>query len=560
MSQPPVSESVVRVRDLTVSYRTRRGIVPALRGLSLSVAAGESYGLVGESGSGKSTAAMALTRYLPPGTEVTAAELSVAGTGVLGLDAAALRSFRAGAIAVVYQEPGLALNPTMPVGEQIAEVYRRHGTSRAAAGKATLTGIEQVRLADPQAIARRYPHELSGGQQQRIVIAMALAGQPRLLILDEPTTGLDSRVETEIMKLIDGLRAQLGFASILISHNLPLVAAHCQRIGVLQGGGLVEEGPAADLLLAPRHPCTRALIAALPGLSAARRPAPRAVAVREHAAAVRIQDQDDPERRRLPSAPPGPQSAGADEPLVTVDHLTKRYHRQTALRDVSFTIGHGEVLGLVGQSGSGKSTLGLALAGLTCYEGTISFAGPHPRESTDPRRGRGRTPHVQVIFQNADASLNPRRTVRRVLARSIELLGGTQAVEELALRAGVGEELLDKLPHQLSGGQKQRVAIARAFAGPVPLVICDEPTSALDVSSQARLLDLLAELQDRTGVSYLFISHDLAVVRQVSDRIGVLHDGELVELKAAEAIFTEPGHWYTRSLVDSALALRQFLR
>jgi peptide/nickel transport system ATP-binding protein len=562
VSQFPVSECVVRVRDLTVSYRTRQGIVPALRGLSLSVAAGESYGLVGESGSGKSTAAMALTRYLPPGTEVTAAELTVAGTGVLGLDAAALRSFRAGALAVVYQEPGLALNPTMPVGEQIAEVYRLHGTNRAAAGKATLTGIERVRLADPQAIARRYPHELSGGQQQRIVIAMALAGQPRLLILDEPTTGLDSRVETEIMKLIDGLRAQLGFASILISHNLPLVAAHCQRIGVLLGGDLVEEGPAADVLLAPRHPCTRALIAALPGLTAARRPAPRTVAVREHAAAVRIQDQDDPERRRLPPAPPGPRSAGADEPLVTVAHLTKRYHRQAALRDVSFTIGRGEVLGLVGESGSGKSTLGLALAGLTCYEGTISFAlppgaGSPAREGAHPRRGRGRTPHVQVIFQNADASLNPRRTVRRVLARSIELLGGTQTVEELALRAGVAEELLDKLPHQLSGGQKQRVAIARAFAGPVPLVICDEPTSALDVSSQARLLDLLAELQDRTGVSYLFISHDLAVVRQVSDRIGVLHDGELVELKAADAIFTEPEHWYTRSLVNSALALRQ---
>jgi hypothetical protein len=197
---------------------------------------------------------------------------------------------------------------------------------------------------------------------------------------------------------------------------------------LLQGGGLVEEGPASDVLLAPRHPCTRALIAALPGLSAARRPAPRAVAVREHAAVVRIQDQDDPERRRLPPAPPGLLSAGAGEPLVTVAHLTKRYHRQTALRDVSFTIGRGEVLGLVGESGSGKSTLGLALAGLTCYEGTISFAGPAAREGTDPRRGRGRTPHVQVIFQNADASLNPRRTVRRVLARSVELLGGTQAV------------------------------------------------------------------------------------------------------------------------------------
>jgi peptide/nickel transport system ATP-binding protein len=509
---------VVGVADLTVSYRARQGAVTALHGLSLDISAGESYGLVGESGSGKSTAAMALTRYLPAGTEITAAELSVAGAPVLGLESATLRAFRSSALAVVYQEPGLALNPTMPVGEQVAEVYRLHGAGRHPAREATLAAIERVRLSPPEQIASRYPHELSGGQQQRIVIAMALASEPQLLILDEPTTGLDSRVETEIMALIDQLRAESGFASLLISHNLPLVAAHCQRIGVLRHGELVEEGPAAEVLLAPRHPYTQALIAALPDINAPRHSGPR---------------------------------AAAEEPLVTVSNLTKRYDRKTALRDVSFTIGRREVLGLVGESGSGKTTLGLSVAGLTSYEGTISFAVP------DRRRGRKVLPRVQVVFQNADASLNPRRTVRRVLGRSIELLGGDQSVEELADRTGVTEDLLDKLPHQLSGGQKQRVAIARAFAGPVPLVICDEPTSALDVSSQARLLDLLAELQDRTGVSYLFISHDLAVVRQVSDRIGVLYDGELVELKNAEEIFTEPEHPYTRSLVDSALSLRR---
>ena len=546
-------EYTVSVRDLTVSYRTASRstgprLVPAVRGLSLSVAAGESYGLVGESGSGKSTAAMALTRYLPAGTEVTAAELSVAGISVLGLDAAALRTFRASNLAVVYQEPGLALNPTMPVGEQVAEVYRLHGDNRAAARDAALAAIERVRLSDPHAITRRYPHELSGGQQQRVVIAMALASQPRLLILDEPTTGLDSRVETEIMALIDGLQAELGFASILISHNLPLVAAHCQRIGVLRGGTLVEEGAAADVLLAPRHSYTRALIAALPDINAARRSADGVVTAAGGGAVAT-------EVSRFRSAP------SEDEPLVTVAGLTKRYHRKTALRDVSFTIGRGEVLGLVGESGSGKSTLGLTLAGLTGYEGTISFAprvGEHGAGQGQGRRRGGKAlPRVQVVFQNADASLNPRRTVRRVLARSIELLGGAQTVEELAARTGVGEDLLDKLPQQLSGGQKQRVAIARAFAGHVPLVICDEPTSALDVSSQARLLDLLAELQERTGVSYLFISHDLAVVRQVSDRIGVLYDGELVEVKDADDIFTEPEHPYTQSLVDSALALRR---
>jgi peptide/nickel transport system ATP-binding protein len=528
---PVKGTPVVRVAGLTVSYRARQRSVPAVQGLSLVIGAGESYGLVGESGSGKSTAAMALTRYLPAGTEISADELSVAGASVLELDPAALRAFRASALGVVYQEPGLALNPTMPVGEQIAEVYRlhgagQHGTHRAAAREAALAAIARVNLSPPEQIAGRYPHELSGGQQQRVVIAMALASEPQLLILDEPTTGLDSRVETEIMALIDRLRAESGFASLLISHNLPLVAAHCQRIGVLRGGELVEEGPTEQVLLGPRHAYTRALIAALPDIHASRRTVPAAG-----------EDPGEP--------------AAADRPLVTVTNLSKQFHRKTALRDVSFTIGRGEVLGLVGESGSGKTTLGLSLAGLTGYDGTISF------DVTDRRRGRKVLPRVQVVFQGADASLNPRRTVRKVLNRSIELLGGTQTVDELAARTGVAEDLLDKLPQQLSGGQKQRVAIARAFAGPVPLVICDEPTSALDVSSQARLLDLLTELQQRTGVSYLFISHDLAVVRQVSDRIGVLFGGELVELKAAEEVFERPEHPYTRALVDSALALRR---
>ena len=542
--------AVVRVADQTDSYRARRAVVTAVRGLSLTIGPGESYGLVGESGSGKSTAAMALTRYLPAGTEVTAAELLVGGVPVLGLDPAALRAFRASAFGVVYQEPGLALNPIMPVGEQIAEVYRLHGADRAAAREATLAGIARVRLSPPGQIAGRYPHELSGGQQQRIVIAMALASQPQLLILDEPTTGLDSRVETEIMALIDQLRAELSFASLLISHNLPLVAAHCQRIGVLRDGVLVEEGPAAEVLLAPQHPYTRALIAALPDINAKHRLGPQAV-VRDRAAPEHEEKPDHSERSGVPAPGTGPQSSAAHEPLVTVANVTKRYQRKIALRDVSFTIGRGEVLGLVGESGSGKTTLGLSLAGLTSYEGTISF------NVCDRRRGRKVLPRVQVVFQGADASLNPHRTVRRVLARSIELLDGHRTVEELAERTGLAEDLLDKLPGQLSGGQKQRVTIARAFAGTVPLVICDEPTSALDVSSQARLLDLLTELQERTGVSYLFISHDLAVVRQVSDRIGVLFDGELVELKNAEEVFTEPEHPYTQSLVDSALSLRR---
>ena len=529
-------DSVVSVGDLSIAYRTRSGLVQALHGVSFNVSPREAYGLVGESGSGKSTAAMALTGYLPPHTEVAASELTVVGQDVRALHGSALRRFRARSFGIVYQEPGLSLNPTMTVGAQIAEVHRLRGASRI--HDETQASLARVRLEPSERIARRYPHELSGGQQQRVIIAMALAVEPTLLILDEPTTGLDSQVETEIMSLIDELRRALGFATILISHNLPLIAAHCQRIGVLQNGTMVEEGRSADVLTRPRHAYTRALVAALPDIRARRTSATGVTA-------------------EGPGGTPGSAVTGArddsdaDRALVTVSHVSKRYHRKQALRDVSFVVRPGEIVGIVGESGSGKSTLGQAIAGLIAHEGEVRF------DAEERRRGRRKLlPLVQIVFQGTDASLNPRRTVRQTLSRSIELLDGDQSVSELAESVGIGDDLLDKLPHQLSGGQKQRVVVARAFAGRVPFVVCDEPTSALDVSIQAKILDLLVELQQRTGVSYLFISHDLAVVRQVSHRIGVLYEGELVELGDAEQIFEAPRHPYTRSLVQAALMLR----
>ncbi|MCU1528155.1 MAG: hypothetical protein JWP75_1918 [Frondihabitans sp.] len=520
----------VRVENLTVAYRSRTGGSTAVSGVSFEIAPGESYGLVGESGSGKSTTVLALTRYLPEGTVVRADALEVGGVKVLDLDASGLRDFRASGLAVVYQEPGLALNPTMPVGEQVAEVYRLHGASRESARDLTLGAFERVRLPDPASASGRYPHELSGGQQQRVVIAMALAAEPALLILDEPTTGLDSSVETEIMALIDELRSVLGFASILISHNLPLIAAHCQRIGVLLAGELVEEGAASDVLLGPQHRYTQEMVASLPDPSVRRQQVGSGAVVTSPEEGV-----------------PDPALPADRSPLATVTGLTKRYGHIVALDDVSLTIGRGEVLGIVGESGSGKTTLGRAIAGITSIDsGTVEI----------DHRVRG-VPPVQVVFQNPDSSLNPRRSVRKVLGRSITLLGGSQSVEELAESTGIGLELLDKLPNQLSGGQKQRVAIARAFAGRTPLIVCDEPTSALDVSIQRRILDLLVELQERTSVSYLFISHDLAVVRQLAHRIGVLHNGRLVEVGDVEQIFDAPQHHYTASLVESALSLRR---
>ncbi|GGF22342.1 ATP-binding cassette domain-containing protein [Subtercola lobariae] len=512
-----MTTSVVSVDNLRVSYSTSRSSVEVVRGVSFDIAPGESYGLVGESGSGKSTIALALTGHRVAGATVTADSLNVAGLDVLDLSQSELRAFRARKIGVVYQEPARALNPTMTVGAQVAEVFRLRGDDRGLARRETVAALDRVGLPDPATFASRYPHELSGGQQQRVVIAMALAVSPELLILDEPTTGLDARVETEVMALIDQLQIELGFATLLISHNLPLVAAHCQRIGVLERGVLVEHGSAADVLLNPSHAYSKKLVAALPDLAFA---------------SARNRD-----------------SADETDPLVTVTGLSKSYGGKRALDNVSLTIGRNEILGIVGQSGSGKSTFGRALAGLIRYDGQVSFTDSFERR-------RPARPLVQMVFQSPDASLNPRRTVRQVFARSIELLGGTGTVEMLAESTGLDLALLKLLPHELSGGQKQRVAIARAFAGPVPLVICDEPTSALDVSVQALVLDLLEELQERTGVSFVFISHDLAVVRRLADRIGVLHEGRLVDLAPTEQLFSGDVDAYTESLIASAVDLR----
>ncbi len=512
-----MSDPIVDVHALKIDYRIAGAPLRVVSDVDLTIHSGESYGLVGESGSGKSTIALALTRYLPANAMIAADRLVVDGHDVLTLEAAGLRRYRAGSVGFVYQEPGLALNPTSSIGAQLAEVFRIAGSSRSAAWAAAADAAASVDLPEPDAILHRYPHELSGGQQQRVVIAMALATDPRLLILDEPTTGLDSKVEAGILDLIERLRRERRFATLLISHNLPLVATHCDRVAVLRQGSVVERAEARRVLTRPTHPYSRELVAALPSLDGR------------------------PGRSRQRS----PQQS---RPLLELRSITKDFGRKRALDGVSLTVAAGETLGVVGESGSGKSTLGRIAAGLASHGGTRELHGP-----------AGRIP-VQVVFQNPDASLNPRRTVRQVLTRSIRLLGGDWEPRRLADAVGLPVDALDKLPRELSGGQKQRVAIARAFAGPVPLVVCDEVTSALDVSVQAHILDLLAELRDRTGVAYVFISHDLAVVRSLADRIIVLNGGRIVEEGRADELFTSPREEYTRELVGAATALRAALR
>ncbi len=576
-----------------------------LRGVTLTVAAGETYGLVGESGCGKSTAALAAVRYLPRNGRVTGGSIEVAGRDLLALSDEEVRRLRATEVSMVYQNPGAALNPSIRIGDQVAEAFEVAGVPAPEAAERACAMLERVQIAGAARVMRRYPHQLSGGMQQRAVIAMALAGDPRLLILDEPTTGLDATVEAEVLDLVAGLRAEFGTSVVFISHNLAVVARMCARVGVLYGGTLVEEGPADELFAAPRHPYTVGLLRCLPrgGVRKDERrldtipgfppplgaDPPACVFVDRCALAEEVCRREAPppydvgagrtsrchfwERAEtLPSAAAGGgarRGASARSngvPLVALEDIAKTFrqdgHEVNALADVSLTLRHGETLGVVGESGSGKTTLGRILLGLaTPDDGSrVTLEGRElaPRiADRDPDEVRA----LQAVFQNPDGALNRRASARRILGRAVtKLLGAKGArrdarVRELAASVRLDERFLAARPAQLSGGLKQRVAIARAFAGEPRVVVCDEPTSALDVSVQAAILNLLADLQADGEVSYIVISHDLAVVRYLSDRIAVLYLGRLLEVGAADEVWQAPHHPYTEALLSAVPTL-----
>ncbi|XVQ06677.1 dipeptide ABC transporter ATP-binding protein [Spirillospora sp. CA-255316] len=557
-----MSTPLLEVEDLAVRYRGRRGAVAAVESVGFTVAEGETVAIVGESGSGKSTTAHALLGLLPRSAEVVRGRIGFAGQDLARLPERRLRALRGREIGLIPQDPGTSLNPVQRIGPQVAEALRLAGRAdRRTAPEHALRLLTDAGLPEPEIRARQYPSQLSGGMRQRALIAIAIAGRPRLIVADEPTSALDVTVQRRILDHIGGLIRASGTSMLLITHDLGIAAERADRVLVMRAGTIVEGGTPAQVLSDPRDPYTRALIEAAPSLADASRPR------RERPSVVLTGTPGDPfaEQGAGPGDEPGAVPVQAGEgPVVRVEGLVKEFrlprssgHGGTlrAVDDVSFAIPRGRTFGLVGESGSGKSTtarLILRLADPT--EGRVYLGEDDITES----RGAGQRllrRRMQIVQQNPFASLDPRRTVGQIVTDPLASFGlGSRAqrrrrAAELADLVALPSSVLGRRPGELSGGQRQRVAIARALVLNPELVVCDEPVSALDVSIQAQILDLLAALQAALGVSYLFISHDLAVVRHIADEVGVLHRGRLVETGPTEQIFAGAGHAYTRELL-----------
>ena len=590
----------LKVEHLDVVYRVGRHERRVLSDLSFTIRRGESYGLVGESGCGKSTAAFAAIRYLALNGRVSAGRILVDGRDLMALSPAELRALRTQSVSMVYRDPGRALNPTIRIGRQMAEVFEvAQGLKPRQAHEQAAQMLARVQIPTPERAMANYPHELSGGMQQRVVIAMALSINPALLILDEPTTGLDATVEAEVLDLVSRLHGEFNNSILFISHSLPVVARMCDRVGVLYAGELVEEGPAASVFTDPRHPYTVGLLRCVPAYGRRKShgrletipgflPAPGSITGRcvfvdrcgnatdrcRSAVPPRVElggrmarcfyperAPDLPHTAQAPAQALAAAAPRAAQPLLRVRSLSKTYQVAgkpfQAVNHMEFDLWAGETLGLVGESGSGKSSLAKLLLGLSIPDsgGRIELGGEALAPDTAARTA-AQHKALQIVFQNPGSALNRSQTVRRLIGRSLRLVGlfgraRETRLLELADSVRLTPRHLDEKPRQLSGGLKQRVGIARAFAGGPALVVCDEPTSALDVSVQSAILNLLVDLQAEQQVSYIFISHDLNVVHYLSDRIAVLYLGRLLEIGPAEAVFSGAHHPYTEALLSA---------
>jgi peptide/nickel transport system ATP-binding protein len=593
----------LELRNLEVAYTVRGIDRQVLRGVSFSIAPGEAYGLVGESGCGKSTAAFAAMRYLPRNGKITNGSIFFEGKDIVDINSDEVAKLRRSAISMVYQNPATALNPTIRIGKQIAEVFELNGVSSSDAMMMAEQALTKVQIADPARVMRRYAHQLSGGMAQRVVIAMALASNPRLLVMDEPTTGLDATVEAEVLDLVRELRSDTGTAVLFISHNLGVIRNMCDRVGVLYAGALVEQGATSELFANPSHPYTVGLLRCIPrgGLHKStdrldtipgtppalgtnfdgcvfaarcsladdkcRTTLPEMVTINgSHVARCFHSDKAGSIPRSIEQIEYAPQTTGhkaqVGDTLLNISHLSKVFnqdgHKVRVINDVSLTLGVGETLGLVGESGSGKTTIAKLVLGLTPPEegGVVTLDGKGLAKTLN-RRDVADVGAMQIVFQNPDQALNRRHSVTRIVSRAVErlrkfsLAAALERAHELLSGMRVDASLHSVRPVQLSGGLKQRVAIARAFAGAPQIVVCDEPTSALDVSVQAAILNLLVDLQKKDQTSFIFISHDLGVVRYISDKIAVLYLGRVVEFGTSQRVFSGPFHPYTEALLSS---------
>ena len=533
MHSTPENDPLLEVSELAVDFVTAAGHTQAVRSVSFQLEPGKTLALVGESGSGKSVTAHSILRLLSATARHPAGSIRYKGQELLQAGEAQMRKIRGNRIAMIFQEPMSALNPLHTVSRQISEVLMQHkGMSRQQAAERALELLQLVEIRDPEKRLHSYPHELSGGQRQRVMIAMALANEPEILIADEPTTALDVTVQQKILALLKKLQQQLGMAILLISHDLNMVRRFADQVCVMQNGIAVENSACARLFASPQHPYTRALLAAEPG------GAPASTAIGE--TLLQVNDL----RVWFPV------KAGILQ--RTVDHIK-------AVDGISLELRRGQTLGIVGESGSGKSTLGLAILRLIASRGHIRFAG-HELDGLNQKQLRPLRRQIQVVFQDPFGSLSPRMSIADIIGEGLRIHGlGTAAEQEQIIVQALQDVGLDpdtrhRYPHEFSGGQRQRIAIARALVLKPELILLDEPTSALDRSVQCQVVELLRELQLKYNLTYLFISHDLAVVRAVSHRLMVMRKGQVVEQGDAAQVFGAPQHPYTQALLEAAFA------
>ena len=521
-----MSEHVLEVRNLSVEFDTAGRRVPAVRDVSFYLDRGETLAILGESGSGKSVSAAAVMNLIdcPPG-RITSGSITYRGRDLLNMAESERREINGRKIAMIFQDPLAHLNPVYSVGWQIAEAMRVHGMNGDAAWRRAIELMDRVGIKNPAERAKAYPHQFSGGQRQRLMIAMALGYDPDVLIADEPTTALDVTVQAQILRLLQKLRDETGMGLLLITHDLGVVAEMAERVIVMNAGQVVETGTTHDVFKAPKHPYTQKLIGAVPGQGS-----------------VRVGQ------------------LAASEPILSVKSLDKHFGTYHALRDVSFELRAGETVAVVGESGSGKSTMARAIlrlddpdGGQVVYNGRDLLA-LSEREMFALRRD------IQMVFQDPTQSLNPRMSVFQIISEAWrihrDILPKSEwrrRVLELLDLVGMKAEHAERYPHQFSGGQRQRIAIARALAVEPRIIICDEAVSALDVSVQTQVIKLLDSLRDRLGVAYIFIAHDLPVVRDFADRVIVMKDGEIVETGDVGQIFDAPRHPYTQALLAASL-------